>query len=48
MKEAIREHELLTYTLKHEFNVDIIPLKETILNKADKSPLIREKLDKFS
>ena len=44
MKEAIREHELLTYTLKHEFKVDIIPLKETILNKADKSPLIREKL----
>ena len=44
MKEAIREHELLTYTLKHEFKIDIIPLKETILNKADKSPLIREKL----
>ena len=44
MKEAIREHELLTYTLKHEFKVDIIHLKETIINKADKSPLIREKL----
>ncbi len=44
MKEAIREHELLTYTLKQEFKVKIIPLKETIINKADRLPLIREKL----
>jgi arginine deiminase len=44
MKEAIREHELLTYTLKQEFKVEIVPLKETIINKADKSVLIREKL----
>ena len=44
MKEAIREHELLTYTLKQEFKVQIIPLKETIINKADKLPAIKEKL----
>ena len=44
MEKAIREHDLLTYTLKHEFKIDIIPLRETIISLADKSPLIRKKL----
>ena len=44
MKDALKEHELLTYTLKHEFKIDIIPLKETIIEQADKSIPIHEKL----
>ena len=42
MKDALKEHELLTYTLKHEFKIDIIPLKETIIEQADKSTLIQK------
>jgi arginine deiminase len=44
MEKAIKEHEILTYILKHEFKIDIIPLKETILELADKSHFIREKM----
>jgi arginine deiminase len=41
---AIREHERLAYTLKHEFKVDVIQLKDTITSLADKKPEIHEKL----
>jgi arginine deiminase len=44
MEDAVMEHELLTHTLKHEFKIEIIPLKETVTAMADKSSLIREKL----
>ena len=44
MEDAVREHELFTHTLKHEFKINIIPLKETILSKADNSSLIRDDL----
>ena len=44
MEDAVREHELFTHTLKHEFKINIIPLKETILSRADKSSLIRDDL----
>ena len=44
MEKAIKEHEILRYILKHEFKVDIIPLKEKLLDLADKSLIIREKL----
>ena len=44
MEKAIKEHEILRYILKHEFKVNIIPLKEKLLNLADESNFIREKL----
>jgi len=44
MEDAVREHELLTHTLKHEFKIKIIHLKETLISKADNSSLIRENL----
>jgi arginine deiminase len=44
MDDAVKEHELLTYTLKHEFKVNILPLKETVTALADKSSSVREKL----
>ena len=44
MEDAVREHELFTHTLKHEFKINTIPLKETIISKANKSSLIREDL----
>ena len=46
--DALREHELLLYTLKHEFKVDVIPLKDTIVDHAEKSKVIREKFVKFA
>jgi len=39
---ALREHELLSYTLKHEFKVEVLPLKDTIISLADKKPELRE------
>ncbi|MBU6996201.1 MAG: amidinotransferase [Theionarchaea archaeon] len=44
--EARREHEKLEYTLKQEFKIDILRLKETILSIADRNPRIREDLIK--
>src|ERR1700690_2110628 len=44
MEKAIKEHEILRYVLKHEFKVDIIPLKGKLLDLSDKSPINREKL----
>ena len=44
MEKAIKEHEILRYILKHEFKINIISLKEKLLNLADESNYIREKL----
>jgi arginine deiminase len=42
--DARREHERLEYTLKHEFKVDVIRLKDKILEEADKKPDLRKQL----
>lgn len=42
--DAIKEHELLRYTLKHEFKVDVFSLKETIITNSVKEPTFRKKL----
>jgi arginine deiminase len=42
--EARMEHERLEHTLRHEFNVNVIRLKEDLLDAADKIPEIRERL----
>ncbi len=44
MDNAIREHELLTHTLKHEFKINLIPLKDTIISAADRSSSRRDAL----
>ena len=44
MYDAVQEHKLLTHTLKHEFKVQLIPLKDTITALADKSPSVRDEL----
>jgi arginine deiminase len=44
--EARSEHEHLEYTLKHEFKIEVIRLKEKILELADHRPEIRAKLVK--
>ncbi|CVK31389.1 protein of unknown function [Methanoculleus bourgensis] len=36
--EARREHERLEYTLREEFGVRVLRLKETILDAADRDP----------
>lgn len=46
--DALTEHELLIYTLKHEFKVDVIHLKDTITSLAEKRNNIREKLVKLA
>ncbi len=45
---AVREHELLLYTLKHEFKVNVLPLKDTIISLAEKRNTIQEKLVKLA
>lgn len=42
--EARREHELLEHILKHEFKVEVLHFKETILNAAEKRPEVRRRL----
>ena len=42
LSSALREHELLSHTLKHEFKVEVLPLKDTIISMADKKPELRE------
>lgn len=42
--EARAEHERLEHILKHEFKLDVLRLKETILDKADRHPEIRQRL----
>ncbi len=44
MYDAVHEHKLLAHTLKHEFKVNIIHLKDTIIKNADQKPMIREDL----
>jgi len=42
--EARREHEHLEYTLRDEFGVRVLRLKETILDAADRDPAVRRRL----
>jgi arginine deiminase len=46
--EARREHERLEHVLKHEFKLDVLRLKETILDEADRRPEVRQDLVKFA
>ncbi len=42
--EARSEHERLEYTLKHEFKVEVIRLKDKVLELADRRPEVRTRL----
>ncbi len=42
--EALKEHERLEYQLGHEFKVEVVRLKEKILESADRDPKIRDRL----
>ncbi|MFA7198431.1 MAG: arginine deiminase family protein [Methanoculleus sp.] len=42
--EARREHDALTRTLREEFGVRVLHLKETILDAADRDPAVRRRL----
>ncbi len=44
--EARKEHDLLEYTLKHEFKIEVIRLKDQILEIADRKPEVRSRLVK--
>ena len=44
--EARREHERLEYTLKHEFKLNVLRLKESILEAADRKSEVRKHLIK--
>lgn len=44
--EARKEHERLEYTLRHEFKIDVMRLKDQILELADRKPQIRSRLVK--
>jgi arginine deiminase len=44
--EARREHERLEYALKHEFKLNVLRLKESILEAADGKSEVRERLVK--
>jgi arginine deiminase len=46
--EARREHDGLEHVLKHEFKLDVLRLKETILNEADRKPEVRQRLVKLA
>jgi len=41
---ARKEHERLEYILRYEFNVDVLFLKQTILDRADRNEKVRERL----
>ncbi|HTX61206.1 MAG TPA: arginine deiminase family protein [Methanobacterium sp.] len=43
-RDALREHELLQYTLKHDFKVDVLPLKDTIIDLSLKKPSLKREL----
>jgi arginine deiminase len=43
---ARREHERLEEVLRNEFKVDVLRLKDTILNEADRMSAVRERLVK--
>lgn len=44
MTDALKEHELLSDTLKYEFNVNLFHLHKTITDYAEKSHHVHEKL----
>jgi arginine deiminase len=46
--EARQEHERLEHVLKHEFKLDVLRLKETILGEADRHPEVRQRLVKMA
>jgi arginine deiminase len=46
--EARREHERLEHVIKHEFKIDVLRLKETILDQADRNPEVRDRLVKMA
>jgi arginine deiminase len=41
---ARKEHERLEYILRYEFNVDVLFLKQTLLDRADRNAKVRERL----
>ena len=43
-RDARREHEHLEDTLREEFGVQVLRLKETILDAADHDPVVRQRL----
>jgi len=45
---ALREHERLEEVLKNEFRINVLRLKDTILDNADRRPEIRERLVKMA
>src|SRR5271156_424198 len=46
--EARSEHERLEYTLKHEFKIDVLRLKDRVLELADRNPEVRQRLVKMA
>jgi len=46
--EARGEHERLEYTLKHEFKVEVVRLKDKVLELADRHPQVRDRLIKMA
>lgn len=42
--DALKEHELLQYTLKHDFKINVLPLKDTIIDMSLKKPRYHVKL----
>ncbi|MGB9831035.1 MAG: arginine deiminase family protein, partial [Fervidicoccus fontis] len=46
--EALREHERLEHILMHEFRVDVIRLKDFILQEAERSSKVKEELVKMA
>ncbi|HOI71789.1 MAG TPA: arginine deiminase family protein [Methanobacterium sp.] len=43
-RDALKEHEVLQYTLKHDFNVKVLPIKDTIVDISLKKPSMKVKL----
>jgi arginine deiminase len=41
---ARREHERLEYILRYEFNIEVLHLKQTLLDQADRHEKVRERL----
>jgi len=41
---SIREHEELENTLKKEFNIEVLRLKDTIIKACEERPMVRQKL----
>lgn len=43
-RDARKEHELLIYTLMHDFNIKVLPLKDTIVDLSLKKPRLKGEL----